>query len=155
MEIIQLPEQRRIIFIFEGATHVWREVYLDGRSHPQASAIKGETWLGHSVGRYEDNGRTLVIDVAGFNEGTWLDFAGHPHTNLLHVVEKFSRPTMNTLRYEATIDDPGAYTKPWTVAWGAEWWAGAELDEYICQENNKYGPSVRDDRGQPIFQRSN
>jgi hypothetical protein len=105
MEIIQQPEQQRVLFLFEGATHIWREVYLDGRPHPAANAIKGETWLGHSVGHYEDNGKTLVVDVAGFNEGTWLDFAGHPHTNMLHIVEKFSRPTRDSLRYQVTIDD--------------------------------------------------
>jgi hypothetical protein len=108
MEIIQLPEQKRVIFIFEGGTHVWREVHMDGRTHPASNAIKGETWLGHSVGHYEDDGKTLVVDVVGFNEGTWIDFAGHPHTNLLHVVEKFTRPNKGTLHYEATIDDPGA-----------------------------------------------
>ncbi|HEX4997972.1 MAG TPA: hypothetical protein VFY29_07090 [Terriglobia bacterium] len=151
MEIIQLPGQQRVIFIFEGGTHVWREVYMDGRSHPAENAIKAETWLGHSVGRYEDNGKTLVVDVVGFNEGTWLDFAGHPHTNLLHVVEKFTRPNKATLHYEAMIDDPGTYTRPWTTSWDIPWNATGELKEYICQENNRYLHSLKDDLGQPVF----
>lgn len=148
MEIIQLPEQKRIIMIFEGGTHVWREIYMDGRPHPQGDALN-PTYLGHSVGRWE--GDTLVVDVVGFNEESWIDYFGHPHTDMLHVVEKFSRPNKNTLHYEATIDDPGAYTKPWTVSWNINWSPNGELTEYICQENNRYLLRLRDDFGQPVF----
>ena len=148
MEIIQLPEQERILMIFEGATHIWREIYMDGRPHPEGDALN-PTFLGHSVGRWE--GDTLVVDVVGFNETTWIDFFGHPHTDALHVVERFSRPDKNTLHYEATIDDPGAYTAPWSVAWDIPWSPDGELLEYICQENNLYLYHLTDDRGQPIF----
>ena len=148
MEIIQLPEQERIIMIFEGATHIWREIYMDGRPHPEGDALN-PTFLGHSVGRWE--GDTLVVDVVGFNETTWIDFFGHPHTDALHVVERFSRPDRNTLHYEATIDDHGAYTAPWTVAWDIPWSPDGELLEYICQENNLYLYHLTDDFGQPIF----
>lgn len=149
MEIIQQPEHKRIVMIFEGGTHIWREIYMDGRPHGKLDAIKGETWLGDSVGHWE--GDTLVVDVVGFNEGTWLDYFGHPHTNQLHVVEKYTRPNKGTLHYEATIDDPGAYTKPWTVAWDIPWRAEAELQEYICQENNVFLNTLKDDFGQPII----
>ena len=118
MEIIQLPEQKRIVMMFEGATHVWREIYMDGRPHPKGDELN-PTYLGHSVGHWE--GDTLVVDVVGFNESTWMDYFGHPHTDMLHVVEKFSRPNKNTLHYEATFDDPGAYTKPFTVRWNINW----------------------------------
>ncbi len=148
MEIIQLPEQKRIIMIFEGATHVWREIYMDGRPHPQGDALN-PTYLGHSVGRWE--GDTLVVDVVGFNEQTWLDYFGHPHTDQLHVVERFSRPNKRLLRYEAVVDDPGAYAKPFTIRWDIPWNATGELTEYICQENNKYMWRLTDDLGQPIF----
>ena len=148
MEIIQLPEQKRILMIFEGATHIWREIYMDGRPHPEGDALN-PTYLGHSVGHWE--GDTLVVDVVGFNEQTWMDYYGHPHTDMLHVVERFSRPTKNQLRYEAVYDDPGAYTKPFTVRWNIPWNASGELTEYICQENNKYLQSLTDDFGQPIF----
>jgi hypothetical protein len=148
MEIIQLPEQKRIIMIFEGATHVWREIYMDGRPHPQGDDLN-PTFLGHSVGRWE--GETLVVDVVGFNEQTWMDYFGHPHTDMLHVIEKYSRPNKNTLAYEATFDDPGAYTKPFTVRWSINWNPSGELTEYICQENNKYLQRLTDDFGQPIF----
>jgi hypothetical protein len=149
MEVIQQPELKRIVMIFEGGTHVWREIHMDGRPHPSAETIKGETWLGHSVGRWE--GDTLVVDVVGFNEGTWIDYFGHPHTNQLHVVEKYSRPNKGTLHYEATFDDPGAYTKPWSVAWDIPWNATGELQEYICQENNSYLNSLKDDFGEPVI----
>jgi hypothetical protein len=152
MEIIQLPEQKRIIMIFEGATHIWREIYMDGRPHPSGDALN-PTYLGHSVGRWE--GDTLVVDVVGFNEGTWLDYFGHPHTDLLHVVERYSRPNKNTLHYEALVDDPGAYTGPFRVTWDIPWRAEGELTEYICQENNLYLNRLKDDFGQPVIGRPN
>ena len=148
MEIIQQPQLKRIIMIFEGGTHVWREIHMDGRSHLDSEAIKGQTWLGDSVGHWE--GDTLVVDVVGYNEGTWLDYFGHPHTDQMHIVEKFTRPNKGTLHYEATIDDPGAYTKPWTVAWDIPWNPAGELQEYICQENNNYFNRLTDDFGRPI-----
>ena len=147
-EIIQLPDQKRVIMIFEGATHIWREIFMDGREHPKGDALN-PTYLGHSVGRYEND--ALVVDVVGFNEQTWMDYFGHPHTDMLHVVERFSRPNKSTLAYEATYDDPGAYTKPFTVRWNINWNPTGELTEYICQENNKYLQRLTDDFGQPIF----
>ncbi len=148
MEIIQLPDQERVIMIFEGATHIWREIYLDGRPHPEGDALN-PTFLGHSVGRWE--GDTFVVDVVGFNENTWIDFFGHPHTDALHLVERFERRDKNTLHYEATIEDPGAYSEPWTVAWDIAWRPEGELMEYVCQENNRYLYRLTDDFGQPIF----
>ena len=148
IEILQLPDQDRIIMIFEGATHIWREIYMDGRPHPEGVALN-PTFLGHSVGRWE--GDTLVVDVVGFNENTWIDFFGHPHTDALHVVERFSRPDKGTLRFEATFEDPGAYSEPWTVGWDIPWRPDGELMEYICQENNRYLYRLTDDFGQPVF----
>ena len=149
-EILQLPEQKRVIMIFEGGTHIWREIYMDGREHPKGDALN-PTYLGHSVGRYEDNGQTLVVDTVGFNENSWLDYFGHPHTDRMHVVERFSRPNKGTLRYVATVDDPGAYTKPFTMAWDISWNGTSELTEYICQENNRYLNRLEDDFGLPVF----
>ena len=147
MEFIQQPEQKRIFMVFEGATHIWREIYMDGRAHPQGDALN-PTYLGHSVGHWDRD--TLVVDVVGFNENTWLDYYGHPHTDLLHVIERFTRPDKRTLHYEALIDDPGAYSKPWTVAWNIPWNVDGELTEYICQENNKYLQKLTDDFGQSV-----
>lgn len=148
MEILQLPEQKRIIMIFEGATHVWREIYMDGRSFPEGDALN-PTYLGYSIGRWE--GDTLVVENKGFNENSWLDYFGHPHTDQMHVVERWTRPNKQTLHYVATVTDPGAYTRPFTVAWDIPFNATGELPEYICQENNRYLNRLEDDFGQPIF----
>jgi hypothetical protein len=148
MEMLHLPE--RIVQIFEGGAHIWREIYMDGRPHPPQHEIKGQTWIGHSVGHYEGND-TLVVDTRGFNEGTWIDYYGKPHTDDLHVIERYTRPDKNTLHYEATIDDPGAYTRPWTVAWNIPWDQDGQLQEYICQENNQYMIDLKDDFGKPFL----
>ena len=133
VEILQLPE--RIIMIYEGGAHIFRVIYMDGRPHPQ-SALEQPSWTGHSVGHWE--GDTLVVDVVGLNEGTWIDANGHPHTEKLHVTERYSRPDLMTLRYEATMDDPGAYTGEWTVGYNIRWNPEGEIREYICQENNRW-----------------
>jgi hypothetical protein len=140
MEIIQLPEQKRILMIYEGGAHVWRIIYMDGRKHPEGDALN-LTWMGHSVGHWE--GDTLVIDTVGFNEGTWIDMGGKPHTDLLHLVERLTRTDLYTLHYEATIDDSGAYTAPWKVRFDVAWDPNGEIQEYICQENNLWKDRVR------------
>ena len=134
-EFLQMPDQKRIVRIFEGAAHMWQVIYMDGRPHPPELADI-PTWLGHSVGRWE--GDTLVVDSVGFNEGHWLTVNGLPRTSMHHVIERFTRVNYNTLRYEATIDDPGAYTRPFTVGWNLAWNSGQELIEIVCMENNRY-----------------
>ena len=134
-QIFQLPD--RVLFVFEGGAHMWRTIFTDGRAHPKDP---NPSFLGDSIGHWE--GDTLVVDVVGFNEATWLDQAGHPHTDALHVVERFTRIDEMTLRYEATIDDPKAYTRPWTTRYTIPWSPGVELYEYICQENNKDLPHM-------------
>ena len=129
-QIFQLSD--RVLFVFEGGAHVWRTIFTDGRPHPKEP---NPSFLGDSVGHWE--GDTLVVDVVGFNESTWLDQAGHPHTEALHVIERFTRTNERTLHYDVTIDDPHAYTKPWSTSYTIPWAAGAELYEYICQENNR------------------
>ena len=150
MEIIQLPEQKRILMIFEGATHIWREIFMDGRAHPQGDALN-PTYLGHSVGRWE--GDTLVVGRRRLQRGDvarLLRPSAHRHAARRRDV--FTRPNKNTLHYEALIDDPGAYTKPFTVAWDVPWRPNADLAEYICQENNLYLQRLKkDDFGQPVF----
>ena len=148
MEILQLPEHKRVIMIFEGATHVWREIYMDGRKFPSDDELN-PTYLGYSIGHYE--GDALVVENKGFNENSWFDYFGHPHTDKMSVVERWTRPNKQTLHYEATVTDPGAYTKPFTMAWDIPFNATSELPEYICQENNQYLNRLEDDFGQPIF----
>jgi hypothetical protein len=129
-QIYQMAD--RILFIYEGGAHVWRIIWMDGRQHPKDP---NPTFLGDAIGRWE--GDTLVVDTVGFNERTWLDMAGHPHGEKLHVVERYTRTDSNTLQLAATIEDPDFYTKPWTVVTTATWAPGQELFEYICQENNR------------------
>ena len=120
------------LIVYEGGAHVWRLIWMDGRQHPKDP---NPTFLGDAIGHWE--GDTLVVDTVGFNERTWLDAAGHPHGEKLHVVERFTRTDSNTLQVAATIEDPDYYTKPWTVVTTATWAPGQELLEYICQENNR------------------
>ncbi len=128
-QIYQLPD--RVLFIFEGAAHVWRIVYMDGRPHTEDP---NPTYLGESIGHWD--GDTLVVDTIGFNTNTWLDQDGHPHTEQLHTIERFTRTNEMTLHYEFTIDDPGAYSEAWGNSVEIPWAPGGELLEYICQENN-------------------
>jgi hypothetical protein len=132
MQIYQLPD--RILQVYEGGAHMWRIIYMDGRKHTPAEKLN-PTYLGEGIGHWE--GDTLVVDVVGFNDRTWLDAAGHPHTEKLHVIERYTRTDESTLHYQATIDDSGAYTKPWTAGWKVKWQPGWDPLEYVCQENNK------------------
>jgi hypothetical protein len=104
---------------------------MDGRQHP---AGLQPTYLGHSIGRWE--GDTLVIDTVGFNERFWMDREGMPSTEKLHFMERLTRLDMNSMKYEITIDDAGAYTKPWSTGFVLRWSEGQELFEYVCQDNN-------------------
>jgi hypothetical protein len=124
-EIVQTPS--RILFVYEGGAHVWRQVWMDGRAHPKDP---NPNWLGHSIGHWD--GKTLVVDSVGFNDRTWLDDAGHPHTEQLHVIEKYSRIDALTMRYDVEIDDPGAYTQPWTSSSSLSFRPGEKLAEDIC-----------------------
>jgi hypothetical protein len=119
-----------IVIIYEGGAHLWRQIFMDGRPHPKDP---NPTWLGDSIGRWE--GDTLVVDSVGFNGKSWIDAAGLPTTESLHVIERFRRIDRGYLEIEHTIDDPKAYTKPWTFTIHPMLLDG-ELMEYICQENN-------------------
>jgi len=130
----------RVIFIFEGDNYPWRIVRTDTEAaHPKH--LK-PTWMGDAVGHYE--GDTLVMDVIGFNGKAWLDQAGHPQTPQQHLVERYTRTDSLTLKYEVTIDDPGAYSKPWTTSNTVRWRPKMELMEYVCQENEKSSAHMRD-----------
>ena len=93
------------------------------------------SYYGHSIGHWEGND-ILVIDTVGINERAWMNRDGIPHTDRLHLIERVSRPDFNTLKYEVTIDDPGAFTAPWKSGFNLNWSAGTEMFEYICQDNN-------------------
>ncbi len=80
-------------------------------------------------------GDTLVVATTGFNEDFWFTNGGLPHTDQLSLVERFSRPDYDTLRYEVTVNDPGAYTQPWSSGWELRWVGGEDLPVYFCQDN--------------------
>jgi hypothetical protein len=104
---------------------------MDGRSHPETIAPSN---YGHSVGWWD--GDTLVIDSVGFNTDFWMERRGLPHTEQLHTIERFTRASSHLLEYSITVDDPGAYTGPWTGWFNLQWEEGTELFEYVCQQAN-------------------
>ncbi|MBI3049346.1 MAG: hypothetical protein HYY76_13660 [Acidobacteria bacterium] len=123
-----------LFILHEGNIHSYRQIFMDGRGHPEQL---DPTWYGHSVGRWE--GDTLVIDTVGFNDKFWFDRRGTPHSERLHTVERWTRVDYGRLINEVTIDDPGAFSRPFTVRYGATLQLGDDLLEYICQENNQFG----------------
>jgi hypothetical protein len=131
LELVDLPELKRIYVFNISNAQSYRTIYMDGRGHPLTVA---PGVLGHSIGWWE--GDTLVIDSVGFSEDFWMNRDGLPHTSQLHLIERLTRTDFDTLNYEVTIDDPGAYMAAWTSGYTLGWTKGNELFEYICQENN-------------------
>jgi len=132
VEFVDMPETRRIYLFDVGGPHTFRTIYMDGRAHPKDL---DPSYYGHSVGRWE--GESLVVDTVGYNTKFWMDREGTPHTEQLHLVERFTRTDFNSLKYEVTVDDPGAYTDVWTGGFIMRWSPGTEMWEYICQDNNR------------------
>lgn len=131
VEIVELPELQRLYIFDIGGPHTYRTVYMDGRTHP---GDLSPSFYGHSIGWWE--GDTLVIDTVGFNEGFWMDRAGLPHTDRLRTLERLTRTSFGAVTYELTVDDPGAYTRPWTSGLDLRWERDTELFEYVCQQAN-------------------
>jgi hypothetical protein len=145
-EFIEQSDPKRIIIVFGGGPHTWRLIPMDGRPLPKADDPDlPDTYFGYSSGRWE--GDTLVVESTGYNEKFWMHRGGLPHTAALHLTERFTRPDYDTLHYDVTIDDPKAYTRPWSgsfnVAWTYTNWDGSpggEIHEYFCQDNERdYG----------------
>lgn len=129
-KMVQTPDL--LIILFEGNIHSYRQIPLDGRPH---SKDLNPTWYGDSVGHWEKD--ELVIDTVGFNGKTWLDMAGHPASDQLHVIERYSRPNLGTLRLHLTIEDPVMYKRPWDLTYDTPLMAGQDIIEYICSENER------------------
>ncbi len=127
-KIIQAP--RTIVTLTEDI-FTYRQIHMDGRGHPRDA---DPTWMGHSIGRWE--GDTLVVDTANYNNKSWLPF-GRPHTEQLHVIERFRRPDEGHLEYEFNVDDPGTFTRPWSIKQTSKLLPGEEIGEYICTENEQ------------------
>jgi hypothetical protein len=126
--IVQTPNL--LLNLFGGT--LYREVFLDGRPMPE---IVNPDWMGYSLGRWD--GDTLVVETTGFNDKTWLDFDGHPHTEALNVTERFRRPDFGHLEILKTLVDPGALVEPWTIPLKLEFDADNDPLEMVGCENER------------------
>ena len=128
MKIVQTPA----LMIILNPDLTYRQIFLDGRTHETAPS---PSWMGYSVGHWEKD--TLVVESYGFNDRTWLDTSGHPHSEALRVTERYRRPDFGHLELEMTLRDPAIYAKPWSVTVKADFAADTDLLEYVCNENDK------------------
>ena len=135
LKVVQTPDLT--IFLYESRT-IYRQIFTDGRPLPPADAQP--TWQGYSIGRWE--GDTFVVETTHQNGRTWLDMRGLPATDAIKVTERFTRPTIGRINVDVTIDDPKAYTRPWsvTLAWALQ--PDTDLIESICEENNRDPPHM-------------
>jgi len=137
LEIVQTPGRVLIIYEF---SHYIRQIWTDGRKH---NTDLGATWMGDSIGTWE--GDTLVVDTIGFNDKTWLDRGGHPHSDQLHVTERIRRTDPKTLQVAVTMEDAKAYTKPWggtmTLGLRPTWM----ISEMICEDNVNFDSFLKNE----------
>ena len=133
-EIIQ--SSKRVLIIFE-RDHEIRQIWTDGRDHPKDF---GHNWMGHSIGHWE--GDTLVADTIGLNDLTWLDKAGHVHSDQLHLIEKLQRVAPDKLRLDITFDDPKTFTKPWSAFRYFYLKPDWQIEEEILCEDNFIGKPI-------------
>ena len=124
IEIVQTPSR---VFMFFESAHLWRPIWMDGRQIPKDSE---PLWMGYSVGHWDGN--NLVVETGSFNDLTWLDSAGHPHSEALRVTERFRRVDRNTLQIDITIADPLSYTEPWTMTASYQLRPTWEITEAFC-----------------------
>jgi hypothetical protein len=128
-KIAQTPGLILALYEVDG-TH--RQIYIDGRKHTPDPEPQ---WLGYSVGRWEAD--TLVVDTVGFNDKTWLDGFGHPHSEALHLTERFHRRDFGHMELQITIDDPKMYTRPFTIKYSQRLLPNTDILETVCTENEK------------------
>jgi len=134
-KIVQL--QNLIVVLYEQDT-TYRQIFMDGRGFP--TEISQPAWMGYSIGRWVED--VLVVESIGFNATSWLDTQGHPHTEAMRVIERYRRINIGQLEIQITIDDPKAYTRPWTVTQRPRLLVDTELLELYCTENEKSLPHV-------------
>jgi len=127
--IIQTPGL--LVILFERDT-AYRQIFTDGRALPLDPQ---PSFNGYSTGKWERD--TLVVETIGFKDGTWLDVRGTPLTDAARVTERFRRPSFGKLEIAITVDDPKAYTKPWTIQVNQSFAADTDLLEFVCLENER------------------
>jgi hypothetical protein len=128
VRIVQTPTM--IVMLYEDL--IYRQIFMDGRELPNDP---NPSFMGYSVGRWD--GDTLVVDSIGFNDRTWLDFGGHPHSEALRMTERIKRSNLGRLEIDVRFEDSKFYRRPWTVSAYAELIADSEMIEYVCNENQK------------------
>ncbi len=127
--IVQSPAV--VAVLYEAGMGRYRQIHLDGRQLPKDPS---PTWLGYSVGHWEDD--TLVVESAGFNGRSWLDRAGHPHSEKLRVTERFRRVDFGHMQYQITYDDPATLTKPLRISLVVNYAADTDILENVCNESD-------------------
>jgi hypothetical protein len=127
----QILQNDRAVYIIYERVHAYRILYLDGSRHNDGLAFA----MGDSRAHWE--GQTLVVDVISFSDKTWLDAAGNYHSDAMHVVERYTRSSPETIAYEATIEDPMVFTMPWKIRLTLRRQPGAELLEDECEVDTK------------------
>jgi len=131
-KMVQTPS---LIVIAYEANYGLRYIHMDGRTLPRREDVV-PWWYGYSVGRWE--GDTLVVNSTGFRDGDWLDIIGNPMTDAAQLTERFRRPTFGTLEIDVTVDDPKAYTRPWTARINQRLLLDTDIIEFICHENQQF-----------------
>lgn len=130
MEIVQTPAEILVLFEYDSLRH---PIYVDGRAH---DTTLGALWMGDSIGHWD--GDTLVVDTVNFNDKTWIDRVGHPHSEALHLVERIRRTDHGHLTDDITIEDPKAYTKPWTAHLDFVLKPTWTLGEQFCEDEHSF-----------------
>jgi hypothetical protein len=133
-KILQSPG---LVAILHERNMEFRQIFTDGRRLPDDPQ---PSWYGYSSGRWE--GDTLIVETVGFRDGLWADFYGSPLTDQARMTERFRRPNYGTLEVQVTMNDPKAYTRPWTVSVNQHIALDMELLEYACLENEKDVPHL-------------
>src|SRR6185436_8687467 len=128
----KIVQTRRLMALIMEDNNPTRQIHLDGRMHPDE---RQPSWMGYSIGRWD--GDTLVVDTVGFNDRSWLDTAGHPHSEGMHVVERFTRRDFGHIDTAITIDDAAMYTKPFTIQVRHRLLPDSDILEAVCAENEK------------------
>jgi hypothetical protein len=129
-QIVMTPKEMIMIFEYD---HTVRQIFLDGRPHPEDLT---PTYMGHSIGKWE--GDTLVVDTVGFNERTWLDRDGHPHSDQLHVIERFHKVDGENMIDDITIEDPKVLVNPWKTQLNFQLKPGWDIMELACTDNEAF-----------------
>jgi len=132
MAMVKIVQTRSLIVMLYESGILDRQVFVDGRMLPEDP---NPTWMGYSIAHWDAD--TLVVESTGFNDKTWLDLTGHPHTEELRVTERFTRRDFGHVQLQMTIDDQRAYTRPFTVPVDLQFVADTELLEEVCTENQR------------------